>query len=339
MIGGTFAHRLHVVAAEVLSGWRVRESASKQLPSASDNVSENGSEEPDSPGSTGTSSRRHLPKISLSTVNPLDFARRTFTPFRLLVTGMLVVVVTTSMSVYRERQQEAARRTWHESTDSIARLLTQGDFATLQKTLGNATKAGRRIGQKGPEWRLVLNLHQETRALASVCSATLPSLLYDASAREPLNNYDQRRLESDLLGGTFVVDGYIDPVGSETGSYVIDIQVMFERQPVIVAMQLPQFDELLDQTESRRFVFAFRLADVGRPRDRRDIWQLAVDSESFVLLTSKEHCEYLGFSVDSDPTLANVLSRQRTFVKGSDRWAGRPTELTRQRVAEQEKLR
>ena len=339
VIGGTFAHRLQVVTTEVLSGWRVRGRASKQFPSVEDIVSETGSEVPEEPNFARTPSRRRLPRISLPTFNPLKTARRILTPFRLLVAGMLLVIGATSILIYREQQQETAHRTWHESTDSITSLLTDRNFATLQSTLGNATRAGRIIGQRGAKWRLVLNLHQETQALVSVCSETLPSLLSDADTGEPLNDFNQRQLESDLLRGTFVVDGYIDPVSSKTGTYVIDMPAIFKRQPVTVTMQLPQFDELLDQAESRRFVFAFRLADVGRPGDRRDLWQLTVDSESFVLLTSKEHCEHLGFPVDSDPALADVLSRQRTFVKNSARWARRSTEPPRQHLAGRENLR
>ena len=331
VIGGTPGHRLRVVASELVSGWR-GDPATK--PSASDSGvrSKDDSTDTDDPGTRKASARRRQPKISLPRASPVDVARRTFTPFRLLVTAMLLVVGTTGILVYQGRQLEAARRAWRESKDSVVTLLTRGDFDSLQETLSEATAAGRQIGQEGSEWRVILNLDQETRALASVCSATLTSLLSDASARQPLNEYDLGQLKSDLMGGTFVVDGHIDPVTGSSGTYVLDIPAMFGHQSISVMLQLEQFDEYLDRNESRRCLFAFRLSGIAPPPDHRDVWQLDVDSESFVLLTSEQHCEHLGFSVKSDPAVADILTRQREFVEKSVNWAARGTQLAGQRA-------
>ena len=334
VIGGTFGHRLRVVVGEVLPGRRRHERMPEKPPSANGVVADKAS---DASGSTEKPPPRRLPRISFPTVNPAKIARRVFSPFRLLVMGMLLVLGATSYWMYHRSQHETARNTWRDSTDAVSALIEQGEFELLEQTLSKATEAGRLIGQDGREWRQILNLLHETQALTSVCFATLPSLLSEVSAQQPLAPPELQSFKSDLMGGTFVIDGYIDPVGDGAGEYLLDIPAMSGEYPVSVTMQLPQLDDYMTQNTARRFVFAFRLASVEQPVDTgRDAWQLAVAAESFVLLTSEQHCQNLGFSVESDPSLAELLASQRTFVEESDRWARRHQELAEQKSREQE---
>ncbi|MEO2033734.1 MAG: hypothetical protein ABGZ35_16780 [Planctomycetaceae bacterium] len=334
VIGGTFGHRLKVVVAEVLPGRRRDQRMPDGSPPANGTVVDKAA---DGSGTTEKPPPKRLPRISLPTLNPAKIARRVLSPFRLLVMGMILVLSATGYWIYHRSQHEAARKIWHDTTDAVEALVEQGEFERLEETLSKATAAGRLIGQDGDEWRQILNLFHETQALTAVSFATLPSLLAELSTEQPLDDQELQSFTSDLTSGTFVIDGYIDPVGNEPGDYLLDIPAMSGEHPVSVSMQLPQLDDYMEQNADHRLVFAFRLGSVEQPVDaQRDAWQLVVAAESFVLLTSEEHCRQLGFSVDSDPSLAVLLASQQAFVEESDRWAGRHQELADQLAREQE---
>lgn len=335
VIGGTLGHRIRVVVGELLPGRRSRSQLESEAPPTNGTAVDNAV--PDAAAEAKPRRWRSVPAISLPRINPARVARRVFTPFRLLVLGMILVVATTCYWMYIRSRLETAHQTWRESTDAVAALVEGGDFEALQDTLNRATAAGRLIGQQGPEWRQMLNLLEETRAVTSVSFSTLPALLSDLPDDRPIDETELQSFMTDLMNGTFVIDGYIDPVGSDSGEYLLDIPAMTSGQPVSVTMRLPQLEEYLVQNPDRRFVFAFRLAGVDTPaRFGRDSWKLTVAPESFVLITSEQHCHHLGFAVESDPTLAELLARQQRFVEGSERWAGRHQELAAQRKLEEE---
>ncbi|MCH2201917.1 MAG: hypothetical protein MK102_08100 [Fuerstiella sp.] len=327
VIGGTLGHRLGVVAGEMLRRKKQRTRSTGKAPVIRGIQSQKKESETANQTNPAQSVRWRPPRGSVLSVSPLRFVRRTFSPFRLLLTGMIVTVGSTIYWAFQNHQFEAARAAWHKETDAIPGLMNQSRFEQLEQVLGRATEAGRRIGLRGREWRYVLNLLQETRAVRSICNATLPELLSEASAQPLTENQISNSLELELMRGTFVIDGYIDPVDSNSGSYVLDIPVPLERPSVSVIMQLPRLGDYFTRNVTHRFVFAFRLAGVELfDNFGQETWNLTVAPESFVLLTSAKHCEQLGFSVTADPSLNDLLLSQRTFVEESQQWAGRREE-------------
>jgi hypothetical protein len=321
VIGGTFSQRLRVVLSEALPR-RKRKASEKSTSSPNQEATRTGSgkklETTAGRGVTVKSPRWRIPKISLPRINPVEIARRTFTPIRLLILGMLLAVGMTSYWLYHRNQVDAADRVWREAQDAIPQLVAAGDFQALQQTLTNATDAGRLTGQEGPEWRRTVNLFEETLAVTNICYDTLPELLSEKAVLEA-------SAVAAVMDQYFVIDGYIDPDGDDAGSFIVDIPAMSGQQSVRVTLQLPPLADYLPTNPTQRFVFAFRLQG---SEQNNEFHELRVAPKSFVLFTSEEHCDQLGMSAQADPTLAEVLANQKAFVEESSRWEARRDELT-----------
>lgn len=251
----------------------------------------------------------------------MQAARRLFTPIRLLALGTLLLIGGTSYWMHYQGKLEEAQTAWHQSTDALPGLLAGDDFEALQATLVTATDAGSLLEQEGPEWRILQNLLLETQAVNSVSYETLTSMLSELIRLKPREDFKLDALEDALLSRTFVVDGYVDPAGTGSGDYTLDIPTMSASQPVVVSLHMPALSEYLDGLEVNRLVFAFRMDDMQSTTDSlKRGWNLRVAPESFVLFTSEQHCERMGLSPESDPSLAEILGGQRTFVEESENW-------------------
>ncbi len=325
VIAGTFGNRLRVIVGEALRR-RERESPASpaaQLSNGADGVSNAAGKQLHSTAGSGAAVESPRWRIPLSGINPVRIVKRTFTPIRLLFIGMLLAVGATGYWIHHENQQEAARGIWRDSTDDIPQLLAARDFESLHDTLVAATNAGRLLDQDGPEWRRIRNLLQETQAVTSVSYKTLPALFSDASdAESPATDF--------IPSQYFVIDGYIDPVGDSDEMFVVDIPVMSDQHPIRVTLKLPQLKEYLQQNDSRRFVFGFQLNSIdSHGPSATGVRELRAVPESFVLLTSEEHCYHMGLSAQLDLSLSEILTRQRAFVEESVSWENRHAELIR----------
>ncbi|MCH2212600.1 MAG: hypothetical protein MK110_14950 [Fuerstiella sp.] len=333
VIGGTFGHRLRVVAGEVLVPQKRRLRSQGDVLSKNRSRTENDSAAGNEPASTQPR-RWRSPRRVLSGFHPVRFVRRAFSPFRLLLAGIIMIVSTTGYWVYQSRQYEAARTTWHKETDAIPSLVEQYQIEELEQALGRAAKAGRLLGLSGQKWRYVLNLLDETRAVRSIYRTTVPELISEVREQIETGSQLPDSLRLELKRVSFVVDGYIDPVDSRSGSYLLDIPAGSAGHAVSVQMRLPQLGDYLNQNETHRFVFAFRLSDIElNGNSARQTWTLTVAPESFVLLTSVKYCEQLGFPVSDDPSLTDILLSQRTFIEESESWAERRKQHLRQHIA------
>ncbi len=315
VIGGSISHRLRVMAGELLFH-RSKAPAAKKVASR---------QKDSGTGKPVTAPRRSLPRVSLPKFNPLQLTRRLFTPIRLLALAIVLLVTGTGYWMYNRSSLEQARQTWRESTDAIPGLLEGDDFEQLQEQLLAATQAGERLGRQGQEWRRISNLLMETHAVNSVSFETLTELLSDLAMQPSGEDADPGSVESALMQGVFIVDGYMDPADGGRGTYTLDMPVMTGDTPVRVLLALPPNHEYMSQNESRRLICAFQINGVsaaGSPGIGSG-WQVDVDPQSFVLMTSERHCRELGFSLESDPSLADVLLRQRTFVDESAEWEQR----------------
>lgn len=266
---------------------------------------------------------RPFPGIGLPEIDPTEVVRRTFTPLRLLVGGMLVAVTLTGVFIWRQQQQETARDTWHTTTDAIPELLKAGNLQALEETLDDAVTAGRILGQHDEKWRRLYNLLQETRAVNQLAWSGLPALVQEALP-DPTSG-DPGHPPEELFQKMFAVDGFLDPAPDDSSRTLIDLPLMTGEATLRITLELPQLTELRDKSESGRFLFSFSVADVRRPEETGlEDWEIIVEPSSFVLFTSPMHCRSVGLMSEAeDPEIEALLIRQRSIVESSEEWAKR----------------
>ena len=332
VIGGPFLSRLRVVLEELLPEKQRPDRSTANQPSPESNAASpnEGVESRAASGKPSTAAAAAprgtaLVKTRLPRINPARMIRRTFTPFRLLMAAAVVVVAATAGWMFHRNTVATARQTWINSMDQVPKLLANDDLVTLQSVLSKAISAGQILKYDGSEWRETINLLQETHVVHDVSPDTLTELLLSVSGHnEQLLPSHLLGVKEALLSNLFVIDGFIDPSGNPDGTLLIDIPVMPGGSSVHASLRLPDLNQLLEQAETARVVFAFRCSDVRLPVESlRRQWELQLAPASFVLMTSPDHCRRLGLSPTEEPALATVLDRQKEFVRKSETWIRR----------------
>ncbi|APZ94309.1 hypothetical protein [Fuerstiella marisgermanici] len=254
--------------------------------------------------------------------------RRTCTPFRLLMLGMVAVVGLTGYWMAYQQQVEAARQTWLRSAEDIDDFLAASDVIQLEAVLQESVDAGYLLGKNDAEWRSRLNLLQETKAINNLA---MTDLLTDFAGAYD----DQDRLVADaeqqlltaVTSGWFVFDSWLTAASNQTGVYLMELPAAPGRHPVDAYVPLPQLADLISHADDERAVFAVRFQAVQAPAAQsHEAWRLLVDPPSFVLLTSETHCESVGLNTSDDTDLSAVLSRQKEFVESSETWEHRASD-------------
>lgn len=261
-----------------------------------------------------------VPEVERQPFEPIKLIRRTLTPLRLIIVAMLFLVIGTGYWVVQQRRVEAARGVWLRTADEIDGLVDQRDFSLLEQTLSEAVEAGRILGRDDPDWRRTRNLLDETRAINALANDDLLGVFlaaYDAAGN--LQSRGESQIREAVESGSFVMETAVR-ADSPEGFYSLDLPFRAGSHDVEIAAGLPALSVFLDAVPDGRALVSFRISKVVSPSSPADAWRLMVDPMSVTLLTTEEFCDVLGLSLEDDPELMNVVTRQRDFVSNSAEW-------------------
>jgi hypothetical protein len=323
VIGGSFLHRLTVVGRELIAG---SPSSQHSAPTAKQKPRRESPQKTTDADSVPQPARRwNWPRLRFPKVDIAGIARRTFTPFRLLMLSMVTVMCVTGGWMWHRHALESARHTWRQNLDEIPAALEQGDLRTLETLLADAVTAGNTLGRQDAEWRATLNLYQETQAVNQLTTADLLNALLDAYTES--QNLKPDALQSviaEVGGEVFVFDSLIEPVTSATGIYAVDMPLAIGGHEIEVLLPLPAMEELVQQPSGRQCLFTARIISVLSPDETSgQQWVIGLEPQSFTLLTSPELCKEFGLPVDDESPLATILQQQKEFIEQSPTWADR----------------
>ncbi|MEZ6060171.1 MAG: hypothetical protein R3C19_07415 [Planctomycetaceae bacterium] len=326
VIGGSFAHRLTTVVSELLPA--KSPPASRPKKSADDAELSGAASAREREAQAVAADERprfRLPRFTMPKIDFAGIAKRTFTPFRLLVLSMLGIVIATSAWMLHQRKLENARQSWRTSLDQVDGLLADADLTALQPVLADAVAAAETLGFHDSEFRRVVNLHQETEVYNSLAHADLLDSLFGAySESGSLKSGAADSVRADMVGQVFVFDSGIVPDAGHAGLFVVEFPVTPGRHRVEIRIALPALAQLADVVEGNQYLFAAAVQNVSAPPENADgAWRIELQPDTFVLLTSEVHCRELGLPVDVDDVLRKRLEQQRDFVERSEQWVDR----------------
>jgi len=321
VLGGTFSERLKMVAGELFPSKTAagKKSKSKKSKKTSDKTAETQTAERQVTDEPTTPVRR-LPQIDVKRL-----LKRTFTPFRMLMLAMAVVLGLTVYWMSYQRTMESARQVLLKSPEQIQQLLKDGDFVELQSVLQEATDAASTLQRDDPETRRTRNLLAETQAVNSIAASDLLTGFHQAyDDDQSIVDNAARQLTSICDSGMFVFDSWLQDRPGLPKQFLAEFPATPGNHPVEILIPLPALQEFREATEDGRVLFAARISKVVAPKSKSfESWQLRVAPESFVLLTSQDHCDLIGLTLNIDPTIEAILNRQREFVEASDNWQNR----------------
>lgn len=323
IIGGSFADRLKAVVGELFPGRKetdAKPDSEAETPKRQKKT-ETGKEKPaETESAADAESAPSPPRFRFPRLDIRGFLIRTFTPFRMLMLAILSVVCLTGYWMVTRNQMETARQTWLQSTEQAGDLLSQPDMVALESTLTTAVDAGYTLGKSDPDWRLTLNLLQETRAVNNMASASLLSAFHTAYGEDGrLTESAVESVSTTATSGVFIFDSWLERASD--GSWLVQFPATPGTHAVEIYVPLPALAELFEKSLDTRAVFAARISAVTAPADdSREPWRILVDPNFFVLITSLPHCEVVGLTADEDPHLNTLLDQQKEFVQTSEKW-------------------
>ncbi|GAB5440513.1 MAG: hypothetical protein Fues2KO_08620 [Fuerstiella sp.] len=325
VLGGSFRERLAVVVQELLPSRdkaadesSTSETSPKKKRSAGDGDSATAQPE-DARRSLRERLRGLVPRIDLR-----QLAARTFTPFRMLMLAIIGVVgLTIYWSGYQQRVDEA-RQTWLSTEEEIAQYVAGSDFTNLQLVLRQAVDAGRVLNLDDADWRQRLNLLDETESVLAMSGDSLLTAFHVAYEDGQLSADAAQQVTATATSGVFLFDTYLS--ASADAVPTLEFPATPGQHSVRLFAPFAALEKLAIGAPEGRIVCAARIAEVLAPTESNPSWQVLLDADHFVLMTSLRHCEAVGLSPDDDPGLQVVLDWQREFVVDSDTWDDRSTD-------------
>lgn len=332
VIGGSFSHRLRVVIGELLGRPRPDTSAGSKAAAAKAKSQSDATDETtaDTEAAGESAARGLLTRLRGWTLPRFDVRRAirtTFTPFRLMMLAIISVVGLTGHFLSQQQSQDAAQQVWLDAAEQIEGLLVDRDFVALEASLDEAVTAGRTLGKSDREWRHVCNLLLESRGANSLAAVDLLSAFQDAYADDgTINSTGVGLVEYAADSGVYVFDSWVRPDYVIPGAYRCELPAAPGRHFVHALLPIPELEAYVQAAEEKRVLFAARIGSVQPPGTANgNAWRLALEGDSFVLLTAPEIVEAVGFDVLRDQQLATLLQEQDAFIRESETWAQRET--------------
>ena len=305
VLGGRFADRLKHVLRELFPQKKDQQPA-----------------EPKETSVPGEAAAIPVRRWTLPTIDLAGMLRRTFTPFRMLMLAVILVAGLTGVYMIRQRAIEHAQQVWLQSPETIQRLMQESDFARLPPVLSETIEAGRVLQKTDdPEWRLMENLLQETVSVNTIASADLLSAFHRAYDDRGKLTDGAEHLVSSACQGTFFFDTHLQTMADSPREFQVEFPASPGTHSVVLTIEQPRLAAFLEAFSDGRCLFAAKIASAAGPQSEDNHrWQLQLDPDSFVLLTSSQHADAIGLATEFDPNLTAILDRQKDFVETSDRW-------------------
>ncbi len=238
--------------------------------------------------------------------------RRTFTPFRLLTTGCLALLILTAGWMLHQRQLENAVRTWRRELDTALNAETEGNRTALQDSLRKALAAADLLQKQDTDVAHARSLLRQCSAISQLTAVDPVAVLTTNSA--PDQPPSPEKLTTELRGLVLLFDAPPQPAPDTPDGVLLDLPLVIHGR----MLQLSARSEILRQS-SRLFpgqsaLFLAAIRSCSPSADPSGSLLLELDPDSITLLTSEFLATQAGLSTEHVPELAQILERQSGLI-------------------------
>lgn len=263
-----------------------------------------------------------VPRKSLS-----ERLKRIFSPTRLLAMALISLLIGTGWWMVQRQRLDQARRTWRAEMDRVEPALKDRDIGTLQVALQKAVEAARVLNRDDAEALEAESLLAQTNAVQSLTTvdlfATLSGAVNDEGAIDQTKAADASAL---LIGQRFVFDTTLKPMGVRASSVgtatqravplmELNCPIVANSFPIRIGVASPTLNELTSSAAESSVLFIATIKSMRAPQNRGSSWQIELDGDSCVLITTAFHAEQCGYDVPSTEGLEERLKRQAVFIR------------------------
>jgi hypothetical protein len=238
--------------------------------------------------------------------------RRTFTPFRLLTTGCLALLILTAGWMLHQRQLENAVRTWRRELDAALNAETEGNRTALQESLRKALAAADLLQKQDTDVAHARSLLRQCSAISQLTAVDPVAVLTTNSAPDQPPSPD--KLTTELRGLVLLFDAPPHPAPDTPDGVLLDLPLVIHGR----MLQLSARSEILRQSsrlfpgQSALFLAAIRSCSTTAAPSGSLLLEL--DPDSITLLTSEFLATEAGLSTEHVPELAQILERQSGLI-------------------------
>ncbi len=278
-----------------------------------------------------------IPPLKLQKLHIRRTARRTFTPFRMLMLGVLLSAFATGWWIHTRNRIDNARQTWRNSIDEADTALEAGRLEDLQVALQSAVGAAAVLQRTDSEVQRAANLLLETQAVNRLNEVDLYLELlasYEKGGR--LNRQLADAAETALKTGWYVFECPINPDGQQPAMVKLRLPLPVGRRGARIEVRSSLMSRAAAEFSGLSILFVAQVESCQPPETDADEWVIRLDAESCTLLTSVLHAERAGFEVEESRSLRQQLEKQRLFIEGIDTFALRSEDQLRQLELQQE---
>ncbi len=284
---------------------------------------------------TDRPAERPVAQPSLPTLNVKRVARRTFTPFRLLMAGVLLAAGTTAWWTWNRSRLENARQSWRESMDLADTALRDGQLAELETALERAVSAASILQRADSEVQSVENLLIQTKAVNHLSAVDIVAELNSASERGGLLSQDRAdTMESVLKTGWYFFDCRILVADEDRALVRLNLPLQVAGRAVDIEATSSLLTAAATSISGSSLLFVAKVESVSPPDANNDRWKITLDSESCALVTSAVHANDVGLDTSESSPVLQQLSQQQEFISVTDLFALQKTDQQR-KAAEQ----
>ncbi|MEZ6043227.1 MAG: hypothetical protein R3C20_22250 [Planctomycetaceae bacterium] len=316
-VGQEVSERLAAAARELLPAAgelpaRTAESPANDQPHGAETDSQTGRSVPTEPAAD-SKPRLNLPQIDLKRT-----AKRTFTPFRLIMLGALLAIAGTGGWLIHQQKLESARQNWRAATDEIEVALEKGRFDDLPGLLDTASQAVRILDRRDADAATVVNLKNQTEAVQRLSSLDLISELervYSAAGRVQTDDVEASVA---LLTGTFqIFDCPLKIMGDRSDRVRLILPIAVNGDGIRIESESALLVLAAQKLSNISIVFAAKILSCRPPEASGEDWIIELDGRDCSLITTALHLEKLGLSVDNNSALLQRIEGQRSFIENA----------------------
>lgn len=260
--------------------------------------------------------RRERPGLIVS-------VRRTFTPFRLLMMGVVLAAGLTGWWTWRKTQQDAARDRWIMARDLAEEHLKAGRLGDLQTALQQAVDAAEMTGRYDSEAQNTFSLLMQTQAVNDLSLVDLYSELSSMYSKPGSPDVSRSQTTEQILkDGWHLFQCRVQVKDEESSTVQLELPMEFQSDSATDGTRIQVMSSPLSAAakamKGDSLILAARIESCQRPASPGTDWVIRLIPESCTLMTSVVHCEEVGLPVQEQPDILQQLQRQQEFVNSTD---------------------
>ena len=249
--------------------------------------------------------------------------RALFTPFRLVILAMLVIIFFTSRAMYQQRLVEQAQTSYRVGLQDGQKAFAAQDYAAAMAELAPAVEAADFLQREDAEAQTVRQMYRQARAISELLDVSPIELIQTAQKTIEANGPVAWRDEFQLLyqNKWLILQSRVSKSQTGSDAFEVDFPLTVNGVEVALAAPLTVFSKL--PGDSQEAVFAAKLTGCSfLPGDTEhrvpDRWQLSFETESGFLWTDFQALQFL-IEIPEDEEavrapIEDILRRQAILV-------------------------